>query len=105
MPNAIPCRYHGRPMAVHREEGSFTVRIELAAEFGEEYEGDEDGNAWLLRWRERVQPRLARAIFEQLRAEPGFTAVPASRGRNPEEELEIAVRFEPAGRAGASKGD
>jgi len=105
MPNAIPCRYHGPPMAVHREEGSFTVRIELAAEFGEEYEGDEDGNAWLLRWRERVQPRLARAIFEQLRAEPGFTAVPASRGRNPEEELEIAVRFEPAGRAGASKGD
>ena len=31
----------------------------------------------------------------ELRAEPGFTAVPASRGRSPEEELEIAVRFEP----------
>jgi hypothetical protein len=83
-------------MAVHREEGSFTVRIELSAEFAESYEGDDDGNAWLARWRARVQPRLARVIFEQLRAEPGFSAVPASRGKNPEEELEIAVRFDAA---------
>lgn len=82
-----------RAMAVHREEGRFVVRIELSAEFGEDYEGDDDGYAWLEAWRARVQPRLARAVFEQLRAEPGFTAVPASRGRNPEEELEVDVRF------------
>jgi hypothetical protein len=81
-------------MPAHREEGSFTVRIELAAEFDESYEGDDDGNAWLERWRARVQPKLVRAIFEQLRAERGFTAIPASRGKNPEEEVEIAVRFE-----------
>jgi len=36
-----------------------------------------------------------RAVFEQLRAEPGFSAIPVSRGKNPEDELEIAVRFEP----------
>jgi hypothetical protein len=102
---AMPCGYHGLPMAVHREEGSFTVRIELSAEFGEAYEGDEDGNAWLQRWRERVQPRLARAVFEQLRSEPGFTAVPASRGKNPEEELEIAVRFQPTDAPTVSGGD
>jgi hypothetical protein len=90
-------------MAVHREEGSFTVRIELSAEFAEGYEGDDDGNAWLERWRSRVQPRLARAIFEQLRSEPGFTAVPASRGKNPEEEIEIAVRFDVE--AARGKGD
>ncbi len=83
---------------VHREEGRFVVRIELSAEFGEDYEGDADGNAWLETWRARVQPRLAKAIFAELRAEPGFTAVPASRGRSPDEELEIAVRFEPWGR-------
>jgi len=81
--------------AVHREEGRFVVRIELSAEFGEDYDGDDDGNAWLEAWRTRVQPRLARAVFAELRAEPGFTAVPASRGQNPDEELEIAVRFEP----------
>ena len=82
-------------MAVHREEGRFVVRIELSAEFGEDYEGDDDGYAWLQAWHDRVQPRLARAVFDQLRAEPGFTALPASRGKSPEEELEIAVRFEP----------
>jgi hypothetical protein len=83
-------------MAVHREEGRFVVRIELSAEFDESYEGDDDGNAWLERWRARVQPRLARAVFEQLRAEPGFVAIPVSRGKHPDDELEIAVRFDPA---------
>jgi hypothetical protein len=80
-------------MAVHREDGRFVVRIELTAEFDEDYEGDDDGYAWLEAWRARVQPRIARAVFAELRAEPGFTAVPASRGRNPDEELEIAVVF------------
>jgi hypothetical protein len=84
--------------AVHREEGRFVVRIELSAEFGEDYEGDDDGNAWLEAWRARVLPRLAKAVFTELRAEPGYSAVPASRGKNPEDELEIAVRFEPPGR-------
>jgi hypothetical protein len=91
-------------MGVHREEGRFVLRIELSAEFGEDYEGDDDGNAWLEAWRTRVQPRLARAVFEQLRAEPGFTAIPASRGRSPDEELEIAVRFEPRAAAAGRRG-
>ena len=80
-------------MGTHREEGRFVVRIELSAEFDYDYEGNEDGNAWLERWRERVRPRLARAVFDELRAEPGFEAVAASRGQDPESELEIHVRF------------
>ena len=82
-------------MPVHREEGRFVVRVELAAEFGEDYEGDDDGYAWLDAWRARVLPRIARAVFDELRATPGYSAVAASRGKNPEDELEIAVRFEP----------
>jgi hypothetical protein len=85
-------------MAVHREEGTFVMRIELSAEFDESYEGDDDGYAWLEAWRARVQPKLLRALFEQLRAEPGYDAIPASRGKNPEEEAEVAVRFKPARR-------
>jgi hypothetical protein len=88
-------------MPVHREEGSFSVRIDLLAEFGEDYEGDDDGNAWLQQWRARVQPRLARAIFETLRSEPGFSAIPVSRGSSPEDALEIAVRFVPPHPPGA----
>jgi len=86
-------------MPAYREEGSFTVRIELTAEFAESYEGEDDGNAWLERWRARVQPKVVRAIFEQLRGEAGFSAVPTSRGKDPDIELEIAVRFD------ASAGD
>lgn len=86
-------------MAVHREEASFVVRVELSAEFDEDYEGDDDGQAWLEAWRARVQPRLVRAVFAELRAEPGFSALPVSRGKNPDDEIEIAVTFQrpPAG--------
>jgi hypothetical protein len=82
-------------MTVHREEGGFVVRIELSADFDEDYAGDADGYAWLEAWRERVRPRVVRAVFEELRAEPGFSALPVSRGKSPVDELEIAVRFEP----------
>lgn len=82
-------------MDVHREEGRFVVRIELSAEFGPDYEGDDDGYAWLADWRARVQPRIARAVLAELRADRRFSAVPASRGKNPDEELEVDVRFQP----------
>jgi hypothetical protein len=85
-------------MAVHREEGRFVVRIELSAEFDANYEGDDDGYAWLEAWKARVQPRLLRAVFEELRAAEGFEAIPVSRGKNPEEELEISARFKPGKR-------
>ena len=89
-------------MAVHREEGRFVVRIELSAEFGADYEGDDDGYAWLADWRARVQPRIARAVIAELRTDRRFSAVPASRGKSPDEELEIDVRFDP--HAGAPPG-
>ena len=83
-----------RAMTEHREEGRFVVRIELAASFAQDYEGDDDGYAWLERWRARVAPRLVRAVFSELRSETGFHAITVSRGRSPDEEVEISVRFE-----------
>jgi hypothetical protein len=80
-------------MPDHREEGRFTIRVELAAEFDESYEGEEDGYAWLRRWQEEVRPRLARAVFDVLREGGRFDAVPASRGGSPDEHLEIAVEL------------
>jgi hypothetical protein len=80
-------------MTVHREAGELTIRIDLGAEFAEDYEGDDDGYAWLERWRSTVQPRVVRAVFEALRSEPGFTAIPVSRGRSPDENVDIEVRF------------
>jgi hypothetical protein len=80
---------------IHREAARFVVTIELSAEFGEDYEGDDDGYVWLERWRTHVQSRLAGAVMRELRSDPRFTALPVSRGKNPEDELEIAVRFVP----------
>ncbi len=80
-------------MTVHREEGRFVVRIELVAEFDEDYEGDDDGYAWLERWKANVRPRVARAVFDALRAERDFDAIPVSRGKHPDDELEIEVRL------------
>ena len=94
--------YDAPGMSVLREDGRFVVRIELSAEFGEDYEGDDDGYGWLERWRASVQPRIVRAVFAGLRAEPGFDAVPVSRGKSPDEEIEIAVRFRPRHAKGGS---
>jgi hypothetical protein len=80
-------------MAVHREDGKFQVRIELVAEFDEEYEGDDDGYVWLERWRAETRPRVLKAIFDALRADPSFEAIPVSRGAAPDEEAEIRVRL------------
>jgi hypothetical protein len=96
--------YDTGSMSVHREEGGFIVRIELSADFGQDYEGDDDGYAWLEAWRSRVRPRLVRALFDELRAEPGFTAIPVSRGKNPDDEVEIAVRFDVVARPSATRG-
>jgi hypothetical protein len=80
-------------MTVHREEGRFTIRIELSAEFAEDYEGDDDGNAWLERWKDTVRPKVVRAVFDALRSDPSFEAIPTSRGASPDENVEIAVRL------------
>lgn len=84
---------------IHREEGRFTIRIELSAEFDEDYEGDDDGYAWLARFRDAIRPRVARAVFDALRSDPSFRAVPTSRGASPDENLEIDVRFLPDAQA------
>ena len=82
-------------MPVHREEGALTIRIELSAEFDESYEGDDDGNAWLERFRREVQPNVVRALFETLRAHRKFDVIPVSRGRSPDENVDVEVRFKP----------
>ncbi len=81
-------------VSIHREEGLFDIRIELSAEFAEDYAGDADGYAWLESWRSRVRPRIAQAVMTELRAEPGFSALPTSRGKSPDDELVVAVRLE-----------
>lgn len=80
-------------MAVHREEGALTIRIELSAEFDDDYEGDDDGLAWLERFRSEVQPSVVRAVFDALRANRKFDVIPVTRGRAPDENVDVEVKL------------
>jgi hypothetical protein len=80
-------------MTVHREQARFVVSIDLSAEFDEDYDGDDDGYVWLERWKASVRPQLVRAVFQTLRSDPAFDAIPVTRGKDPDAEIEIDVRF------------
>jgi hypothetical protein len=77
----------------HREERSFTIDINLVAEFDDAYEGDEDGFAWADRFETLVRPRLLAAVTQALGSDPRFSVVAAPRGKDPERSLELELRF------------
>ncbi|MFO7179520.1 MAG: hypothetical protein DIU78_012550 [Pseudomonadota bacterium] len=76
---------------MHREERDFSIVLHVAAEFGDDYDGDEDGFAWFESFERELKPRLVAAVFDVLRSDPRFATVAAPRGRDPERALEIAV--------------
>jgi len=79
----------------HREDRHFQINLHLAAEFDESYEGDDDGFAWHERFDREIRPQLLAAVFDVLRAHPRFSAVPAPRGRDPQDVVDIDVSFRP----------
>jgi hypothetical protein len=78
---------------MHREERSFSIDVNLVAEFDDAYEGDEDGYAWVQRFEAGLKPRLVAAVTEALRSDPRFTLLAAPRGKDPERALELELRF------------
>jgi hypothetical protein len=83
-------------MEPYREGKTFTLRIELEATFPDGYEGDDDGGEWLRDWSRRVRPEVVRAVLAALAAGgPRYQVAPRSRGKSPDDEVEIGVRFEP----------
>ena len=83
----------------HREERQFAIQLHLVAEFADDYEGDEDGYAWHERFEQELRPAVIRAVFDALRARPGWTVTAAPRGRDPSETLEIRVQRQLPGRS------
>ncbi len=79
----------------HHEQKTFTITLNLSADFADDYNGDEDGFAWHERFLNAVRPALVSAVFESLRTQPRFRAVSAPRGRDPESALDLDVSFEP----------
>ena len=78
---------------MHREERSFSIDINLVAEFDDAYEGEEDGYAWVQRFESGLKHRLVAAVTEALRSDPRFTLLAAPRGKDPERTLELELRL------------
>lgn len=77
----------------HLEERSYSIDVNLVAEFDDAYEGDEDGFAWVERFESELKPQLVAAVTAALRADPRFALVVAPRGKDPERTLELTLRF------------
>jgi hypothetical protein len=78
---------------MHREEQSYSIDVNLVAEFDDAYEGEEDGFVWLQRFEAELKPRLAAAVTEALRSDPRFLLLAAPRGKDPDRTLELELRF------------
>ena len=67
----------------------FSVRAEIPSALLEDDEFDERG--FLDEWERGLKPELVRAVFEALRAVPGWEAHVRNRGAAAEDEIEIVV--------------
>ncbi len=73
------------------EEKTFTLRLNLVAEFPEDYEGDEDEYAWLHDWETRIKPELLKTVVAALRSHPSWSVHVRNRGMAATDEVEIAL--------------
>ena len=76
---------------VHREEATWTIRIEASAEFDEAYDGELDGYVWRGAQFAELQERVAAAVLRAVAGTPGFKARTANRGLPASDELLIRV--------------
>ena len=78
---------------MHVEERSFSIEINLVAEFDESYEGDEDGFVWFEHFETELKPGLVTAVTQALRQNSRFSLRVAPRGKDPERALELELSF------------
>lgn len=76
---------------MYQEEKTFTLKFTLEASFPDDYEGDEDNQAWVHEWEALMKPEIVKLAFEALRRQPGWTSHIRNRGASPADEIEIVV--------------
>ena len=76
---------------MYREEKSFTLQFSLEASFPDDYEGDDDHQAWTREWETRMKPDIIKVVFESLRRHPGWSAHIRNRGKSAQDEIEVAL--------------
>jgi hypothetical protein len=76
---------------MYQEEKTFTLRFTLEASFPDDYEGEDDHQAWVHEWEALIKPQVVKSVFESLRAHPGWTSHVRNRGASPSDEIEIVL--------------
>jgi hypothetical protein len=71
------------------EEKTFTIRLELRAEFADEYDGEDDGYEWTKAVSAMTGEIVQAAAAAARRG--GWSVRPANRGRPADEELTLVV--------------
>jgi len=76
---------------VHREETTWTIRIEATAEFEEDYDGELDGFAWRDVLFRDLQRRVAAVVLRELASSPGWKVHTANAGLAATDELLVRL--------------
>ena len=76
---------------MYQEEKSFTLRFSLEASFPDDYEEEEDNQAWMREWEARIKPDLLKVLFESLRQHKSWQTHIRNRGKSPADEIEIVL--------------
>jgi hypothetical protein len=79
---------------VHREEATWTIRIEASAEFDENYDGDLDGFAWREQQFRELQNRAVSAVLRALSGTPGWRVRTGNRGMAATDEVLVHVELD-----------
>jgi hypothetical protein len=76
---------------MYQEEKTFTLRFSLEASFPDDYEGEEENQAWVQEWEARIKPDLLKTLFESLRQHRSWQTHVRNRGKSPADEIEVVL--------------
>lgn len=88
---------------VHREEATWTIRIEATAEFDEQYDGELDGFAWREQQFRELQNKAIAAVLRTLAGTPGWRVRTGNRGLAATDEVLVHVDLDVDSEAFAAK--
>ncbi len=78
----------------YREDTTWVIRIEAAAEFDEAYQGELDGFAWRELFQRQIQPRVIAAVLREIGAVPGWQVRTGNRGLPAQDEVLVHVELD-----------
>jgi len=76
---------------MYQEEKTFAFQFSLEAAFPDDYDGEEDNQAWVREWEAKIKPDLLKVLFESLRQHRAWQAHVRNRGKSPADEIEIVL--------------